>query len=218
MPVKKYKILLKQNSQLNKKIINYFKQNLSELNSKRVVFEWLAVYEEEEDYYEEQGIDKFPTLIINNNNISGVSNIITTLNDFINSSKNPIQPSKQKKVTFNTENEDEMHDFLLNELKSNESNKDEDDRDNISSTISQRAAEMSKARTNGGKKRVISNSDESDDIFLKTDIKISPVKNTNSDSNAKPLTTSELIKQTTKGNDEDKMMSKFWENQEETEM
>lgn len=215
----KYKILMKQNSQLNKKIINYFKQNLLILNKNLFVFEWIAVYDEELEHYEEQSIDKFPALV-GRSIVMGVSNIIQALDTLINVN----QPVKRISPQSKKETDEEMHDFLLNELKSKDAEKDDDDQDNISNTISQRVSSMNKSRADNGlhamgKPGAVAESDSDDDIFTKTPTlsmaKKTPLKTA---APTKALTTSELIQATTKGDDEDKMMSQFWQNQEETEM
>lgn len=219
-PYVKYKILMKQNSQLNKKIINYFKQNLSILNKNLFVFEWIVVYDEELEHYEEQNIDKFPALV-GRSIIMGVSNIIQALDTLVSNTQVPVKRSspQSKKETA-----EEMHDFLLNELKSKDAEKDDDDQDNISNTISQRVSSMNKSRADNGlhamgKPSAVAESDSDDDIFTKTPT-LSMAKKTPTKASAptKALTTSELIQATTKGDDEDKMMSQFWQNQEETEM
>lgn len=216
----KYKVLLKQGSQLNKKIINYFKQNLSILNQSLCVFEWIAVYDEEIEYYDEQGIDKFPALILGNNNTMGITNIIQTLDNVTKTIKT-ISTVQRKGPQTKKETEEEMHEFLLRELKSKDADKEDDEQDSISNTISQRVSTMNKSRADNGlhamgKSSTIAESDSDEDIFVKTPALAPQLKKTNA--SAKLLTTSELIKATTKGDDEDKMMSQFWQNQEETEM
>lgn len=210
------KILMKQNSQLNKKVINYCKENLFVLNKNNIIFEWIAVYEEEIEYYEEQGIEKFPVLIINNDNITGVTNIIKSLDSIMESLiQTNKKNQKESKPQSKKETDEEMHDFLLRELQSKNADKDDDDQDSLSTTINQRVSSMNQLRKDNGqhsmknsklvgKSKQQEDEDEDDEpVFLKSVPK-------------QPLTTSELIKATTKGDDEDKMMSQFWQNQEET--
>lgn len=72
-------VLMKEDSKLNNNVIRYFKNNLHKLNRRNIVFKWVIVYEEEEELYDEQGITKFPTLVYDDVNISGVSNIVRFL-------------------------------------------------------------------------------------------------------------------------------------------
>lgn len=223
------KILMKQNSQLNKQIINYFKQNLHTFNKNGFVFEWIGVHEEEMEFYEEQGIEKFPVLIADDNTVVGISNILKSLNQVIASfsrtnsgRQSTVKTPQRQEPQSKKETEEEMHDFLLRELKSKDAEKGDDDQDNISNTISQRVSSMNQSRKDNGLHSMgggapprnngpgsDSDSEADERVFMQP---AKPVKK------KAVLTTSELIKKTTKGDDEDRMMSKFWENQEETEM
>lgn len=220
-------VLMKQTSKLNEKIINYFKDNLSELNANNYVFEWIAVHDEEIDYYEEQGIEKFPNLIIDGINITGVSNILKYLDGIVNTDANtqmplsklqpPIKPPLANPIAqTKKETAEEMHDFLLQELKSHDVDKDEDEQDAFSNNISQRFSEMRNARKAGGMEK----SNDDTDVFNKTS---TPPTLSKSPKSAAPpnklsLSTVDLIKKTSKTGGEDDMMRKFWENQEETPM
>jgi hypothetical protein len=219
-------VLMKQMSKLNEKIINYFKDNLSELNANSYVFEWIAVHDEEIDYYEEQGIEKFPILIIDDVNITGVSNILKYLDSIIGSDiiaqSPPQRPATQPlaKPTAQTkkETDEEMHEFLLQELKSNDADKEEDEQDSFSNNISQRFSEMRNARKAGGMEK---SNNEDADIFKKTMPTLAKPSKSGSPSTPTDkisLNTVDLIKKTSKSGGEDDMMRKFWENQEETPM
>jgi hypothetical protein len=78
-PAQNIKILLTSNaSKPNKKLLKYFKQNLQPLNKAGLVFNWIVVYEDEMDLYEDQGITSFPVLI-HTETIVGVADIIDYL-------------------------------------------------------------------------------------------------------------------------------------------
>ena len=205
-PLTVAKVLMKQMSKLNEKIVNYFKKNLLDLNASNFVFEWIAVYEEEMEYYEEQGLEKFPVLIVDNINITGVSNIFRYLNDIIESNRTVRKVKKSESIDIEV---DEMHDFLLNELKSNDNDKETDEQEVFSNSIQHRVSAMHSARKAGGMEIK-----EDDDIFVKN----SPAPKLNNSADQASLKTTDIAKRISKGSGEDDMMDKYWANQEETPM
>ncbi len=217
VPTKKLtvgRVLMKQMSKLNEKIINYFKDNLADLNANDFIFEWIAIHDEEIEYYEEQGIEKFPVLIVNDINITGVSNILKYLDAIkLNGSKKATTLTKSR-TAVKKETDEEMHDFLLQEL-SNDKDDDDDDDDSFSNNMSRRISEMSEARQANGMAK--SNDEENDeDIFSKTSslptLAKSKEVSTSSSTNKSSLNTVDLIKKTSKGGGEDDMMLKFYQN------
>jgi len=225
----KCQILLKQLSKLNKKLIEFFKRNLTMLNSKGLEFEWISVDDDELEHYEDQNIDKFPTLVMGPNMISGVTNIKNKLleitssgrldniqdprfdprNDPRNNTRNAIDSNKQASLKIN--NEESMRDYFMNEL--DMPGDDNGDEENVSNTISQRASAMNQARKNMGQ-HTTSSSAANPEVHENGEKRYEPKKNTN---NIDSLNTVDIIKNNKNLQDDD-MMDKYWANQEETEL
>lgn len=150
----KCRILLKQNSKLNDKLLNYFHKNLGELNHCGIIFEWIVVYEEEVEFYEEQDIDKFPTMVLNGKNIAGMSGIIKQLNNIIDgpvnangrkSGRNGAQ-KKNSRSSSKADNGD-IKDYLMSQLRDDDGDEEESDG---GFDVSKRMAAMNRARKTAG--------------------------------------------------------------------
>lgn len=206
--VEKSKVLLMQSSKLNKKVINYFKSNLVRLNQLGLVFEWVPVDESEVEFYEEQDITKFPALMTKEENIFGLNNIIEFLDNLDKPKEaHTIPPSKFKNEP------DEMKSYFMSKLDED----DEDEDDNYKNDLSKKAAEMSRMRkTNGQHSSTASNPEVHEKSRKKVTFKEVSKKE-------KPfnqmINAVDIVKNNKSSNSEDNdMMQKFWENQEETDL
>lgn len=208
-------VLLKQSSKLNKKIIEFFKLNLTELNKSGYVFEWISVNEEEIEFYTEQDIDKFPSIVIDNNVVSGISSIISILKGFINKKPQNKQVNKQKKPIIN--NESDIKEFLMNEINKNDD--EEDEVETQQTNMHKRATEMMSKRSSMGLENPNGSSEDNSEEYNN----INKPNNSNQSNNDNVITsdstlnTVNLIKKTGVKDDDD-MLDAFWGNQELTEL
>lgn len=239
--LEKYQILLKHQSKLNVRIINYFHKNLHMLNAKGIEFEWIPVYEEEIEVYEDQNITKFPVLIIGNDNIPGVSNILNTLDDIIGINSN-VSNNRQinrntstnrnsNKASVKRDAEEETRDYMLYAMDPKNDKDDDNEGDAFEKDFSRRADDMNKARQNVGQ-HIVSVTNGNPEIHEKTN-KTRGQNNNTRENNVREennqrapkqknipaeMSVADVVKNTSKGDAEDDMMAKFWENMEETEM
>ena len=148
----------KQDEKDNEKVIKYFHDKLYKLNKTGLIFEWIPVYEEELEFYEDQDIEKFPTIVINDEKISGFKGIIRYLNNIINGPVNSNRgnagqratgqaPRKQKPV-IPAGNGEDMKDYFMAQLNNNKD--DADDEEDKGLDISKRLAKMNQARKSVG--------------------------------------------------------------------
>lgn len=225
----KCKILLKDASKLNKTIIDFFKENLQVLNMSKFMFEWIPVYKEEVEFYDEQGIDKFPVMIINNDNhITGISNILDILENIVNKNQNILQNNKQEYKPKRQEPSEELKDYFMDELNAKGNDDDDDDDDNdksFSKTVQDRLRNMNSARKKGGLHTLDSTSESVDnsnkDVFGKSQKKSNHTNQSSITTNKSTIGSIDpidIIKQISTKSGEDDMMNKYWENQEETEL
>lgn len=160
--------ILDKPSNVNKRLIKFFKANLDYMNKKGLFFDWEIVYEDEVDFYEDQNITEFPLMMYNDDHIVGANAIIDAL-------KTPSSNKKQyhsggdrgshgshggrggnggrRPGNVNIDNEENLKDYFTKELE----NKDDDDMDDdeiFANTITQRVAAMNKARTVNGQPSV----------------------------------------------------------------
>lgn len=228
------KILLKKGSKLNKKLIEFFKTHLEFLNHNGFLFEWIAVYEDEIDFYEEQGIDKFPALIADNNNIYGVKNIMDSISQIIskinevnyqnNQQSKQSQRSTPAKKYDNMEEGEELNDYMMNMLKSQDKEGDDDDADSAANNLHKRTMAMTKARSDGGL-HTVNNDGPADkpeeDIFgRKTNANKARVNRASRPIAQRPeaagTSVMDILKVTKRNDPDDDLMTKFYENMEET--
>lgn len=148
--LKKCKILLKDESKLNKKLIDFFKRRLLHLNSIGYVFEWIAVYEDELEFYEEQDITKFPMMLCNDEQIPGINNIIKVLSGDGESIQKPVRSvtSRKQSAIAKVNNADDLKDYFMGEM--NNDDQEVDENEGTSTDFSKRMAEMNRSRKNAG--------------------------------------------------------------------
>jgi glutaredoxin len=237
------KILLKDESKLTERLVDYFDKNLLQLNLQGFKFEWVVVTDDEEELYEDEGITKFPTLLINDENISGVSSIIKTLMNMIKfgaDAKEPLQmqslrsqPSQAADVV--KQNDESIRDYFLNSITDTaENDEDLDEGTKFANDISSRMADMQENRKKVGMPSITSSSNHDrgnrKTVSFSSDVRQRPgppksknreYKMTTNFGNA-PISTNmvDIIKNNRKNSrstsDEDSMLEKFYENLEET--
>ena len=141
----KIKVLILNNpSKLNKKLLMFFNDNLNIMNNKGMFFDWIVVYEDEMEQYEDQQITEFPVLIYEKEQIIGVNAIIKRLKLGISG------PKSQSFNRGKAENgESDLRNYFLNEIDDN-ADEDADEDDVFASTVTQRVAAMNKARQANG--------------------------------------------------------------------
>lgn len=213
-------VLLKQSSKLNKKIIEFFKRNLLNLNKSGYMFEWISVDEEEVDFYAEQDIDKFPSIIIDDNVIAGVSNITSTLQNFIKPNNHQNNQNNQKQVTKKSNTESDLKDYFMNEIDPKGKNADNDDDENETMQINmhKRAADMLSKRSSMGLENPNAGTSANPEVHDQRSNDKSNIDHTNRNevTNNPNLNTTNLIKKNPVSED-DKMEAAFWGNMEESE-
>lgn len=210
----KFKVILtnKPNS-FNKKLIQYFKDNLSVLNKRQLAFEWIIVYPDEIELYKQQNITRFPCLIANENVISGTNAIINYL-----SPRNV--PAAYKKY----DSEHEVKDYLMKELKAGNNDDDMDESDAFAKDLHRRMTEMNKARSRMGQHTLDSSNSDDDEPMLDRRVRFADQHRDDNLDEPRPILKnsakpSELVKNSPKRKDmEDDLMMKFWQNNEETEI
>jgi hypothetical protein len=226
--LKNYQVLLKQSSKLNKKIIEFFKRNLLSLNKSGYTFEWISVDEEEIDFYAEQDIDKFPSIIIDDNVIAGVSNITTTLQNFINpnpnnkgnnnNNNNNNNPNKQ--VAKKTNTESDLKDYFMNEIdpKGKNADNDDDEHETMQINMHKRAADMLSKRSSMGLENPNNGTAANPEVHEQRTNDKSNIDHTdrNEVTHNANLNTTNLIKKNAVTED-DKMEAAFWSNMEESD-
>jgi len=216
-------VLMKQSSKLNKKIIDFFKRNLVELNRSSYIFEWISVNEEEVDFYAEQDIDKFPSIVINNKVTAGISNITSTLKNIIkpNNSQQPDRQTGNSNPKVNTESD--LKDYFMNEIQPG--NDDEDEDDTQQANMHKKASElMSKRHSMGLENPSIGGTSSNPEVHdQRNNSRNNNSNNNNIDHTSRNevttnenLNTTNLIKKTGVKDDDD-MEAAFWENQTLTE-
>lgn len=208
-------LLINKKNSFNQKLIKFFKDYLEHLNKNGFVFDWIIVYEDEIELYSEQDITRFPCLIVNDNNIYGTNAIINYL-------LSKISPSNKSKSGFvnRPENEDEVRDFLLEELKVGDNDEDMDEEDKFRNTISQKMTEMNKMRGKMGQHTMSMTNPEVHEKRAQKKVRFeepTPVSK-NTEYTTQQPTPSEIIKKHSDGSMDDDLMARFWDNQELTEI
>ena len=214
---KNYQVLLKQSSKLNKKVIEFFKRNLVDLNRAGYVFEWISVNEDEVDFYAEQDIDKFPSLVTDDDTvIAGVSDITSTLKNFIKPTDNVPQNRRANNTAVKSNPESDIKDYMMNEI--NDGNDEDDENETQQTNMHKRAAEMMSKRSSMGLENP--NGETASDPETHKQRNANNANNDHSDRNevtqTDNLNATNLIKKTGVKDDDD-MMEAFWGNLEESE-
>ncbi len=153
-------LILNNPSKINKKLFNFFANNIDTFNQNGIIFEWIIVYEDEMEQYEEQEITEFPVIITDNDHIVGVDMIIDYLSGLVSDTElktEPNYPSRhrsknkgKKKLNNNklSNDDSDIRNYFLKELDNKEEDDDEDDI--FANTVTQRVAMMNKARQKNG--------------------------------------------------------------------
>ena len=215
-----YKLLLKNESKLNKELINFFKKNLQNLNKNGLIFDWIIVYNDELEIYADEGISKFPMMITENSDkIIGKTKIIQTLVSAVHNNNNPTKTtnkSKKKNPAKSVQSADDMKGYMMNELNRNDDT-EVDDNEVATNDLTRRASIMNEARRNNRmhvgnasspeiydnrKSKSVTFADDND--IEENTSRVSP--------NDAELSVSELMRKNMK-TDDDRLMANFWENQ-----
>ncbi len=227
LPSNAIKVLIMNNpSKLNKRLIKFFTANLDYMNSKNIFFEWIVVYDDEMEHYEDQNITEFPMLILNNEKIAGAGAIINKLQFIINDTKRNIKKEQMG-------GDGELRNYFLKEL-DNKEDDDMDENDIFANTITQKIAAMNRKRQSAGQHTIKNSNPE---VYERTARGASKKYNFNDsnhrqpaerdnnleykhprDLSAGPPSASEIARVTNSGSIDDELMQKFWENMEETEL
>jgi hypothetical protein len=237
--LKQLQVLLKSDSRLNDKLLDFFKRNLKKINSCGYIFEWIVVYEDEIEYYESQDINKFPALILEDGVAFGLNEIKMSLNELVNPkvkhvhvNRNDNQPRRndqnnhgnhgsQRQNNPSESTGDVFRDYLMNDINKNGEKCDEvNENDDFTNSIQRRMTAFSKTRkeleTKTNKKNVNLNGNgntyDDEDGNDNVNHRSGGRQNGGDSSNVM-----DIVKQVNKGSQEDDMMTKFWANQEESE-
>lgn len=218
LPISECQILLKNESKLNDKLLDFFKRNLKKLNGTRTMFEWVIVYEDEVEYYEDQDIDKFPAMILDGDVIFGLTDIKKTLNDLVfpkrakpsgNGNKQTgAATTTREKPKISESTGDDVRDYFLNDIKKNETCDEVDENNEFGQTLSRRMTAMMEARSKSGMENKSGSSQKNNQSF-----------NTGRNTDEVPSTdVMDIVAQTNTGTGEDDLMEKYWQNQELTDI
>lgn len=149
--IKKIKVILtNKHTDNNKKLLKFFELNLNTLNSNGLFFNWIIAYPEEKELYLEQGIKEFPLLIPNGEN--NTSNYIKGPNTIMNYIKKLLESLQNKNIPKNFEENGEfdINSYFINQMQNEEDEDDMDESARFSNTLTNRLAQMQKARDNVG--------------------------------------------------------------------
>jgi hypothetical protein len=207
-------LIMNSSSKLNKDLLKFFDKNLDVLVKNGMVFNWIVVYDDEEEIYERQNITEFPMMVdkIKKRKIAGTSTIIEELRARLSAKKN--QP------TGVASQNDTLNDYLLQELNNTDDHDDENESDRFSRTLTARTASMHAARAKAGQHASKTSNPELHDQAARSasrshgyGLDSAPRRQDNIVS-AEPT---EVLRQTGDSNDmDDKLMMGYWENQETT--
>ena len=204
-------ILSNKSSTINKKLINFFNVNLLNFNKANIIFDFEVAHPEDMDKYVERGIKNYPILIHNENSVTGSLNIV----DYLKS----VVTIHNKKILNKSENE-KLDDFWKQtigkiELDASGNVKpldDDNDDDDASSDIQHRiqnAFEERSVSTDFGK---LSDKKRPPSRHQST----SKPKKRSNNLDESPSDTLKNMQSSGKRNMDDELMSKFFENQEES--
>jgi len=220
LPSNAIKILISnRNTKYNKKLLHFFNSNLESMNNQNIFFNWIIVYDDELQYYKEQNINNFPTLLLNERIIEGTDNVINTLKNIFNGSVN--QSNINRRENNNAQGGADLRSYFLNELNGKEEDDGDDEDDNNNAfvkSISKRVANMNDARKISGQHSIKNiNPEIHEQNAKKTKHIYNNIKEDNNvgDNNLK---TSDILRSQNTGSVDDELMLKFWENLEETDM
>ncbi len=157
-------LILNNPSKINKTLLKFFTKNIDIMNQNGMIFDWIVVYEDEMEQYEEQEITEFPVLVFKNEHIIGADAIINYLLEGIpEENLKSSQVSKKNKNYLNSDHrrksitsinasgvgaDSDIRNYFLRELDNHQEDADEDDI--FANTVTQRVAAMNKARQING--------------------------------------------------------------------
>ena len=193
-------------STLNKKLIKFFDMNLLNLNKASMVFKFEVAHPDESEKYLAKGIKNYPVLLHKDMSVTGVEKIIKYLKFIVQKHNNKVLNRTD------TEKVDDFWRHTLGNVEIDESGKlkpdDDDDESDPSTDLHhkiQRAFEERSSSTELPKKPGQSRNQPSRPNNIR------PNK-----SDESPAQTLKNMKSKGRGNMDDELMAKFFENQEES--
>ncbi len=218
-------LLLNKKNNVNMDLLRFFKKNLLALNQRGNVFDWITVEQDELTEYSEQGITRFPALVSNNTKIIGTEQIIRHLTGGAS------KTSKTRSAAVQTTGDIDVQQYLRDIVKVEDDGYDEEE--DFGASIQQKANEMNRKRQKFHQHKVSAAAPELHDR-KKTRTKRRPPKRKNTtavevaarhdtdddnDNDADPGATDPLtiIGELPNGEDDD-MIARYFENQQETEL
>jgi hypothetical protein len=218
-------LILNKSSKLNKKLFKFFTTDLDYLNKKGFKFEWIIVYEDEMDIYEEQNIVDFPCMISANRRTAGVTQIINALRGNAKSGK--------------TKSDDDggLNSYFHQEINSKEEDDEMDEADMFSQSLTARLSAMQRARNLNGQPTTKLSDQEVHERTGRNAIKKNKYQHRPQQAQRGPRgdnleerrieetpskdvpSAAEIARATARPNNpDDELLAKFWENMTETEM
>lgn len=204
-------------SDLNIKLISFLKTNLYELNNASIIFSFTIVDSSNVDVYKKKGVVNFPVLLYNNMSITGAEKIIKYLN--INSRKQITQSVKIQKS--DTDYVDDFWKETMGNVTIDESGKlkpdDDDDEHDEGKDLHHKIQKAFEERNQDDTKVIETH--KSKNIGGSTPVNKSSSSKPNYRSNnitESPTETLKNMKSKGGSNMDDELMSKFFENQEES--
>lgn len=203
-------ILTNKNSDINVKLINFFKKNLFEFNKASITFDFEIVDANNMDKYLKKGIKNFPVIMVKNAPMVGLANIATFLQKQI--------VLYNKKIS-NKSDDEKIDDFwkkTIGNIKPDKFGKidNNDDDDNTDPSV-----ELQKKLQNAFKERSGLDSNQKELIKKRSNTNFSrkesskEIGKTVLKKNDSPANTLKTMKSRTA---DDELMAKFFENQEES--
>lgn len=225
-------LMLNIPSQLNNRLLKFFSKKLDELNRIGIMFDWIAVDEDEEDYYSDQNITEFPTMIIKrkptDEQIVGAGAIIDYLLDWLETGKTPSNPiqKKEREPVLSVPSTD-LHEYYMSTMGTNDDD-EPDDQEKFRNTVLQRMNEMNEARSKSGQHAAkMTNPEMHEKIaqsIMKTKARLrSPVKARSDNIASKfektktDVSALDIAEQMNTGDPDDKLSMQYWQNTEDTE-
>ncbi len=148
-------LIKNNNSEGNKDIISFLKENIGTLNVRNVIFEFRFIDDKEIPHLLEKGIDKLPAAFVDDILYMDSMNIKDKLSGYLSDSKGPKKgrPSKLDRLVGNPE--ELMDEFKRREMNKEEADKDVDDKEtpnfmeDYQKELQRRSAEVEKEKAAG---------------------------------------------------------------------
>ena len=149
----------------NKKLVNYFKNNLDLLNRSGIIFIWSIATKEEYKFYQEKGIKHFPVLIIPPNSFYyGVDDIVKEISNFSNRRKKMVNEHSSIKNGMSSVSDEALYEYQRNAI-GNAGDDEADPRDGFDNTFRKRQRDMLKRRQNAGMESPLNNISSTDSSY-----------------------------------------------------